>query len=677
MTVRCKNRGLIYLRKSSAPQETSLEKQLTWALDATAQEGVAVDACLADMLHMQAHGLHSYKSIRLDDAITGSDLRRPGLVALVEDATNDTSISYIFVYKRNRLGRPDSPVDMMAIEDSLLRQGITIVRSDGTAKPLPGGEAGIDELVKMLVEYWMSGRDLRELSEQMIRTQTQLAQKGYWAGGNAPYGFARALVNQQGDVLEILPKGKKVRQAGCHIVLVPDDEKKIGIWIDILRLKEQGMSYKKIAQHLNEQKIPSPAAGTMRTDHRIRHKVSGKWTHTTVRSLCLNRTIMGILDYGRRSEGKFRRFSPDGPRLLAESDRKADGTNKRIFNDPSLVVSAPLLHEAKFELDRWEKIQEQIRERGKSQQGLSKPRDPARYPLACRVIDLTEGCGSVMYARTSGKRRQYVCGRYMTSNGVECHHNNVDAEAMLRFTLGTLTELIDRFGAHGKLKQKLMERAARDESGDSSRMSLVDDESILRHQATELEQQLAAARRNLAIEEIPELREAIRGEYQRINHELESTCKQLETIQFQRTKLEVAGRSPEQEVKAALNLLEQIRHITENDSARAAIPPILERLGLRIGLNFVEATKGKKRRVRRLAGGFITFGDTLRPGDPAPRCGGDGPTNSETPKQNTKKPKNKSKAAPIDHVRSIEAADSMKCHGEGISFTKGSRDDKI
>ncbi|HCO23642.1 MAG TPA: hypothetical protein DIT97_11510 [Gimesia maris] len=100
-------------------------------------------------------------------------------------------------------------------------------------------------------------------------------------------------------------------------------------------------------------------------------------------------------------------------------------------------------------------------------------------------------------------------------------------------------------------------------------------------------------------------------------------------------------------------------------------------MGLRIGLNFVEATKGKKRRVRRLAGGFITFGDTLRPGDPAPRCGGDGPTNSETPKQNTKKPKNKSKAAPIDHVRSIEAADSMKCHGEGISFTKGSRDDKI
>jgi len=673
MTGRRKNRGLIYLRKSSAPQETSLEKQLTWALDAAAQEGVEVDACLADVQHMQLHGLHTYKSIRLDDAITGSDLRRPGLVALVEDATNDASISHIFVYKRNRLGRPDSPVEMMAIEDPLLRQGITIVRSDGTAKPLPGGESGIDELIKMLVEYWMSGRDLRELSEQMIRTQMQLAQKGYWASGNAPYGFARALVNEQGEVLEILPKGKKVRQAGCHVVIVPHDEKKIGIWIDILRLKEQGLSYKKIAQHLNELKIPSPAAGTTRTDHGVRHKVSGKWTHTTVRSLCLNRVIMGILDYGRRSEGKFRRFSPDGPRHLEESDRKADGTNKRIFNDPSLVVSASLSYEPKFEPDRWEKVQEQIRERGKSQQGLSKPRDPARYPLACRVIDLTDGCGSVMYARTSGKRRQYVCGRYMTSNGVECHHNNVDAEAMLRFTLGTLTELIDRFGSHGKLKQKLMERALRDESGNGGRKPFADRENILRHQVTELEQQLAAARRNLAIEEIPDLREAIREEYQRINNELEATRKQLDAIQ--QTKPQATGQSPEQEVKAALDLLDQIRHVTENDNARATIPPILERLGLRIGLNFVEATKGKKRRVRRLAGGLIAFGDTLRPGDSAPNCGGDDPTTGQDRKQDTKKPQKKGKAAPTDDFPSIEAADSQKCHGEGISFTKGSRDD--
>lgn len=34
MAIRPKSRGLIYLRRSGDRQETSLEKQLTWALDA-------------------------------------------------------------------------------------------------------------------------------------------------------------------------------------------------------------------------------------------------------------------------------------------------------------------------------------------------------------------------------------------------------------------------------------------------------------------------------------------------------------------------------------------------------------------------------------------------------------------------------------------------------------------
>ena len=213
----------------------------------------------------------------------------------------------------------------------------------------------------------------------------------------------------------------------------------------------------------------------------------------------------------------------------------------------------------------------------------------------------------------------------------------------------------------------MMERALRDESGNGGRQPFADRENILCPQATELKQQLAAARRNLAIEEMPHLREAIREEYRRINNELESTRKQLDAIK--RTKPQVTGQSPEQEVKAALDLLDEIPHVTENEAARAAIPPILERLGLGIGLNFMEATKGKKRRVRRLASGLITFGDTLRPGDSAPRCCGNDSTNGQ--KQNMKTPQKKGKATPIDQYGSIEAADSQKCHGEGISFTKG------
>jgi hypothetical protein len=42
------------------------------------------------------------------------------------------------------------------------------------------------------------------------------------------------------------------------------------------------------------------------------------------------------------------------------------------------------------------------------------------------------------------------------------------------------------------------------------------------------------------------------------------------------------------------------RHITQDEQARAAIPPILDRLRLQAGHRFVEAIKSEKRRVRRL-----------------------------------------------------------------------------
>src|SRR5262249_19026343 len=55
--------------------------------------------------------------------------------------------------------------------------------------------------------------------------------------------------------------------------------------------------------------------------------------------------------------------------------------------------------------------------------------------------------------------RYYRCGRYMRTSGDECASNQVDAEAMLRFTLNTLQQVDNRNGNREKLRQKLMERA--------------------------------------------------------------------------------------------------------------------------------------------------------------------------------------------------------------------------
>ena len=344
---------------------------------------------------MQANRLHAYKSIRLDDAITGADLERPGLKALVEDAMDDPAISHVLAFKRDRLGRPDSPVEMMAIEGGLRHNGVTFVFSDGISTPsaLDDGSE-LAGWIMMLFDYYRSGKFLRELAEQMILTQRQLGPKGFldWRQCTL-WIYSRALVNEHGVVMEFLPRGKRVRQAGCHVVIIPNDSAKLETWDYILRLKEQGWGYKRIVRHLNELNIPSPDAGRIRTDHGVPHEVSGRWSHTTVRDLCMNRAILGLLDYGRRSEGKHRRLCKDGATAVAglrpQWPEEAEGDHEQSVVDHHLpsagraeVRSGPLGEDP----GRDPKAVE-------GAAGIPRAHDPARYPFSCRVVDLTDGCG--------------------------------------------------------------------------------------------------------------------------------------------------------------------------------------------------------------------------------------------------------------------------------------------
>ena len=685
MAGRKNGRGIVYIRRSGDKQETSLEKQLTWAMKAAKHHAVPIDATLEDLLYMQANRLHKYKAIYLDDALSGDDLERPGLKSLIEDFHRHSDRSHLFTFKRDRLGRPDSPLDMMVVEEGLRRAGITIVRSDGVAQPSSSGDENLGELVTMLFEYQRAGQFLRDLSEQMIRTQLQLAGKGYWTGGSAPYGFVRALMNEQGEILEELPKGKRVRQSGCHVVIIPKDETKIKTWLYILKLKEEGWGYKYIVRHLNELGIPSPDAGRIRTDHGVPHEVSGRWTVGTVRSLCMNRAIIGLLDYGRRSEGKHRRLGKDGPRALEDSDRNETNKKKpkRILNDPSLITTSQLPSEPKFDRARWEAIQAETRRRSKVQRGISRTRDPARYPLSCRVIDLSNDCGSFMYGHTSGQRLVYTCGTYMATGGADCDNNTVDAEAILRFTLDTLWELTDRLGARERLQQKLLERAYREQPENPLRSHYEHRRVRLQSLVSDLERQLRAAQRNLAIEENPEHRQAIREEFDRIKAELATAEAQLAATPLEPNH---EHRTPEEEVVAALCLLDEIRQVVGDPAARAQILPLVQRLKLYIGLRFVEGVKGEKRRVRRLAGGVLAFGDS-----PFPGRDGHGPDrghprqtphfgeNNGSPRRGCENAQDRPNTEKVSgsELALPETGRSKTCPQEGVSFTKGSRGDWI
>src|ERR1700676_1832145 len=172
---RSKNRGLVYIRRSTDKQAISLPQQLEWAIDAARQHGVALDACLADLAIMQAQHLHTFKDIRLDDGITGLDLNRPGFLAVNHDALANGTVSHVFIYKRDRFARPADALAMAQIEKKLLEAGITIVLSDAVSLPFPSGQQDIARDIGMLFGYYESGEFLRKHAHRVLEFQKKLA----------------------------------------------------------------------------------------------------------------------------------------------------------------------------------------------------------------------------------------------------------------------------------------------------------------------------------------------------------------------------------------------------------------------------------------------------------------------------------------------------------------------
>ena len=695
MATRKKDRGLVYLRRSSPGQEASLGYQVNWAITRAAGINVRLDAAPTDVELMLARRVFSHKALRLD-TVTGADLGRPGFVALMSDALADPTISHIFIYKRDRFARPEEAMEMVLLEKKLLQAGITLVFSDDASEPRERGDRDVARDLSLYFAYNESGAFLSKHAERVIETQRMLATAGFRTGGNPPYGFVRVLVGLNGDILEELAPGRRVRQAGCHVRIAPKDEEKIAVWLLILDLADRGWRPKRIAVHLNALGIPSPAAGTFRTDNGVRHRVSGKWHPNTVRELIRNRAILGIQDFGRRAEGAHRRHGSNGPRPLTDSDRNAAGRAKVTFNDPSLVITAQLGHGPRYDPDRWARIQKQMDACGASQRGVPRIRDLDRFPLACRVVDLTDACGHPMYAQTSGKRRRYVCGRYTKTSGSECHHNHVDSEAALHFVLSTIRQILHRRGGRDKLLALLRKRAKQTAQVNSipKNRSVV---SALEEKVNELKENLTTVRRRLATEKDDSLYQALRNEYKELDQELGAAHGRLN--QEQRAQSVPARTDPDQDVAAAIALLDDIERITTEPPARAEVNNLLVKLGIWLGLSFTGAIKGKTRQVRKLASGVLTFGDAPLPvqlygddnADPPGEDGG-GSDDRHDPRPGTQRKEVVDQkrslsaggrtTAGLDGTEPIQAPDVVdqtasptNCRREGVSFTKVHRSD--
>ncbi|GMU34732.1 MAG: hypothetical protein AMXMBFR20_26040 [Planctomycetia bacterium] len=660
MTGRTKSRGLVYLRRSTTRQEISLAQQLEWAIRKAQEHGVQLDAGIDDLVVISKTKQNCKGAIFLDDGITGADLERPGLSQFIAEAISRKEVSHVFVHDPDRFARPEDPLEAVKLQQQLQRAGITVVFSNQIAGPISKGQSCTGESILALINYSESGQFLQKLALRITETKLSLAKGGFWTGGRPPYGFVRVLVDASGNEILELEEGTRIRREGCHVRIKPRDQGKINDWIRILKwYHNEKRGIKWIAAELNRLGIPSPDAGRKRTDAAGRHMVSGSWSHRTVQHLIKNPAIIGILRYGTKSEGAHRRHGPSGARLLEESDTRADGSPKTILNSPESFIEHPAGYDGLIDKDFFDQCQKIAEERGRSQRGVSRTRDLARYPLAMRVFDMTDGCGHPMYARTSGNRSLYVCGRYLKSGGAECEHNSVDGGALTDFIVNLLYQLVSRCGGRAALKKELeklaFQEAEKSPTREIQRQTHLERElKSSQEELRQIEENLARAPNEKTFNIILAKHEDQEKRIRKLKVELEH-----ENATANRAK----DFDPSAEVDRALALFDRLDVIESDRTARMNLRETIDEIDMKIGLYFKDGLKGTKRKIRVLKSGIVVTGGQLLPVRP---YGKDyiAPANLGCEEQtvSVKRP---------DRSKSAEE----RIPSEGVSFTKVIRGD--
>lgn len=272
----------MHTRRSMDKQEASLEQQRAECQRRAIEMGAQI------VREFTSHAGH----------VSGLDLEQDrGFQEMCRAAeAPNHGIKYLFIYDTARFGRMRARRKIYW-EEMLRNCGISIVyvgenfRNDGSLG---------DELLQYISHAEAHQYSLR-LSKSTIRGCKHHAQLGRSCGGSAPYGFARAIVDQHGQVVKVLARGEHKADKQQHVVWVLGATGEVDVVVWIFERFANGNGLGAIVDELNRREVPSPYGKT--------------WAKSTVRAILLNPAYQGKRVYFRRAyhergEGAKRHVRP-------------------------------------------------------------------------------------------------------------------------------------------------------------------------------------------------------------------------------------------------------------------------------------------------------------------------------------------------------------------------------
>lgn len=331
-----------------------------------------------------------------DEGVSGLELSRPGLDACLEFLTGSTEKGAVVLWSRDRLVRPEDPIDGLVMERQIRYAGwelCYLTGSNATGHPLVDAILG-------LVEHHASGEYLRKLARDSLRNLLSRLKAGDVPGGKIPYGYAKAVLDEEGNVVRVIPRTKKHRKSPSELTrLVLGDPVEVETvrWI-FEEFRRGWSSPADLAIELDRRRVPRPTALP--------------WNKVTVRDLLRNPVYLGDIVWNRETTARCVRLL-DGALSAKLAMHKSQRSGRRIAwarNDPKDHIVLRDRHEAIISREDFAQAQVVMdRRRTRSRDGVAISR--RSFPLG--GISFCGKCGAGLFSRSTTVRgrayRYYVC----------------------------------------------------------------------------------------------------------------------------------------------------------------------------------------------------------------------------------------------------------------------------
>jgi DNA invertase Pin-like site-specific DNA recombinase len=453
-----------YLRRSTDRQEKSLDDQRREL-----------------KRHAEEHDFHIVAEF-VDDGVSGtSGETRKGFLAMVNAAkAPGCRWKHLLTWAVSRFGRMTSD-EAGHYRWLLAKAGVEVIY---TSEGFTGSSS--DRFLRFFKQE-SAREESVSLSRAVVRGLVSLADEGWWAGGQSPYGYdlgtydsrgklfqivrntgegEKLVLDPDGNVQRTVARGHKVKASRSeHVRLHPSLPERVAVVRRIFELytRSPGLGCRAIAVRLNREGIVSP-------------KGTG-WGLSSIRALLLNNAYVGRVVWNRRAMGKFHRIAD-----RREVERDGCGKRRLEWNSPADWLVHEGTHEPLIDPATFEKAQRLMKERGDPAHAAGFLTGRARVSTYLMSGLLKCGaCGGSMFGHTTWKseRRKdgsrvgtsyYVCSAAIMKGKAICPPVRLLQSAVDEFVMELVAKRIEAFlGKKGRATLRALIEKELESSGQDRR----------------------------------------------------------------------------------------------------------------------------------------------------------------------------------------------------------------